>query len=626
MIDVMLKFRFQPSSLPVLAENSWIQICRAACLEINKGVVFGNDALEYPPSLAQTDPNDLLEAFSKFGFVLLGRWQDGMNLNRDTERAILIHWPTMSHIVHLLPYSTSRYNNWAFLFWGMASIIQKRSQLYHNLLLRRFAHSYEDQWRTGEDDALVDWSGVPALSDYELSILSKLEGNIRNDKIVWSSFSRVFRKTMQVASSPTASMRADIKTYIPKDIQHEFSVFRLLKHRHITTFLPSHPATHILKGEEFSAAHLGADLSELSFLKHFPRDEQEQTGVRLDTQVQPSKYIRVVHMGAYATFRTLMGTEYYYKLLKELDYGVNVEEATLSDFASDFVQHFHDRYPELQLPPQEMARYTEFLKRYWPGEPDYTKFLFVSMPLINRRMVMASRMERNLKVRKLPSKGPYRTKPPQEVYIRSPKIPENSNTRYDIYMIRRYNKSYFKVPWTLPQANCCKLGSTVESPIPLPGVYIHPESGSWYYTLSRLMTDSDSPLALYDSLHGWLKAHSHLTKPRFARLKAKVMKERVNPNLRLAECSRKLGLSGIPFKLEEDAIITMFYRPGMSKENTQVILRVCLGRTWAAISNRASGIRERLIAEGETDINKLPHKNYNANLRRRLARNELEKA
>jgi len=72
------------------------------------------------------------------------------------------------------------------------------------------------------------------------------------------------------------------------------------------------------------------------------------------------------------------------------------------------------------------------------------------------------------------------------------------------------------------------------------------------------------------------------------------------------------------FTEEQDAAIIALYRPVMSDEAKNELTAVCGDWTSTAISRRAATLRDSLIAQGVYDINELPHRQYNAPLRRRL--------
>jgi len=67
---------------------------------------------------------------------------------------------------------------------------------------------------------------------------------------------------------------------------------------------------------------------------------------------------------------------------------------------------------------------------------------------------------------------------------------------------------------------------------------------------------------------------------------------------------------------EEDDAIKELYRPEMSEMDEAKLFRICRGRNARAIMRRATQLRKQMIANGVYDMEQLPHRNYNASLKK----------
>lgn len=601
--------------------RNWKMICRYACSEVYSSVVKQRHLGLYPPSFELTGDSSLMSAFEEYGFTLVGEWQDASNVSQDRSKGILIHWPTLTRIIPFLAFSSVRFQAFSLMYWGIADVLRRRSMLYHNLLFRQYLGTYRERSKS-----TAGWDKLPPLDVYQQTILDKLHHNAANDSSLWKMFSSIFKKTMGASAQMMPSAKSAFAARIPASRKHEFSCFRTVKYRQISSYLPTFPPTAEIVHGDFSGSKVSPELEELLYLRHLPRDEHAHTGVLLDTEVHPNRNVRVVNMALYSKFRTSMGGRFYSQLCRQMDYPVK-KDFVVEAHAVEYAQHFEEKYDELKLPVATVGDYFPFIAKHWPGTSDINGFLFVPMPLLHRRVLVSRRMEA---IRPSISKAASRKavesrssviKPaPKEVFIPSPPIAEAGDIRFDIYMVRIRNKTYFRVPWELSMKYRAKPGSDVENPTPASGAYIHVESGRWYFTLVRLKSDPESPVLKFNSLHEWMRAYGHLTKSRYKKFGVQADRMHVNPDKRSEKGKTPRGLLGERFKQDEDAIIVQLYRPGMKDTDKEHILQVCLGRRWEAIVLRANVLRNRMIKDGIVDLDRLPHQNYNAALGKKLAK------
>lgn len=76
------------------------------------------------------------------------------------------------------------------------------------------------------------------------------------------------------------------------------------------------------------------------------------------------------------------------------------------------------------------------------------------------------------------------------------------------------------------------------------------------------------------------------------------------------------------FTYDQDAAILGLYHPFITKEQKQLIVSRCGGRSWASIVRRARVLRKKKIAEGVFDPGLIPHTNYNVSLNQQLRKNK----
>jgi len=622
MHNVTVKLRLAPNTLDELVLSNWKPLVRSAATEILNTMTRYRRKKQYAPTIEQVPEGRLFDALSAHGYLIIGQWQYPNMLREDQEQAVLLHWPSMARLFPFYMHAGPGYEALAYVFWGMADIIKRRSPLLHELLHRKFVHGFSTSWEPDEHQTAVDWTGVPPLTEYEESLLAKLQANARRDEELWKAFSSVFMRTLGACTKATPLLRQQFYHRVKKEHRHEFSFFRIGKYRKMRSYTATAPRVDKLSERLFAASKVGPELRELMVMRHLPRDEQGETGLRLDDVVYPERQMRVVNMARYSTFRTRAGADLYEKLVRQLGERSSLE--LVGNHAAEFVHHFESRYPELKLPPGAYGEYAEFIEEHWPGTRTYDHFLFFPANVLPKRLAWTRRMEKVRKSGGTKTISMPRTKPaPKEVYMPSPPIAEAEGEVFDIYAIRLRTRVLFRVPWLVsPKVGCKHVGDdgdvVTDNPIPAKGVHVHIETGRWYYPYHILYSDTKSPLRSLPALDSWLKAHKSLTRAQFNQLRKRVKNERVNPQERIDAHREKGTLRGMRYKDEEDDVIRRLYRPHMSDKDKATIMQTCMGRDWNNIQRRAAVLCDKLLEQGIYDLRQLPHRNYNATLRRKV--------
>jgi hypothetical protein len=217
---------------------------------------------------------------------------------------------------------------------------------------------------------------------------------------------------------------------------------------------------------------------------------------------------------------------------------------------------------------------------------------------------------------------PTGTKVPRLYIMSSPPLPELGVDEMRFDVIRRPTGMYWGVPWEIPSwahydvsdAATLQMDAPVEDLPRKDSTYVEAHD-RYYYSLEMLMSLKelpDNPVRKSKALRAWMANLTRMPAKQFQLLQAGVRKDLV------AQQKRKPGrsLRGITWTKEEDDAICQYYRPGMTPNSEAKLLRICRGRSLRAILRRAANIREEMISRGIYDLNKLPHKNYNAKLRK----------
>ncbi|RLC83252.1 MAG: hypothetical protein DRJ03_17700 [Chloroflexi bacterium] len=616
MQSLMSMLTLDPGKLLPYLEENWSRVCVSACREVRKCVRSGRYSGDRPPSLDLLTPKSLGAAFESCGFVLVGGWQDPDNFRKDKLQGILIHWPTLTRIAPHLPYSALNLRSFCAMYWGMADVLRRRSVLYHNLLFRKYLGVY----RSPAGSGTTGWKALPPLDKFQADILDILEPLSVKDARLWRAFSSVFRDTMQSCAHMPPSVETEFRGMVREDQWHEFSYFRIGKYLENYKHLPPSPDTDNVKGSDFTGSKVSPELEELLVLRHLPPQYSKRTGVLFDTEIHSERHMRVINMRLYSRLRRQMGSTFYSNVCKQLGYKVS-PDTDVGDYAAEFVQHFEDKYEEFKLPLFIAGDYDAFIAQKWPGAPDIRGCLFVPIPSLDKRIQTSRKLElirptltrkKAIAMAERRNRQPKRS--PREFAIQSPPIDAADGMRFKLYVIRVRQKVYFYVPWEMPTQYRTKAPRNPENPTPATGARIHPETGKWYFTLACLLTDPSSPLYKYPALHEWMRAYSRLTPARFNKLNKEAQRLHVDVAKRSTQ-----GIGRERFKADEDAAIVRLYRPEMTETDKEAILRACAGRQWHAIIVRANTLRNKMIESGIYSLERLPHRNYNAALKRKLA-------
>jgi len=244
--------------------------------------------------------------------------------------------------------------------------------------------------------------------------------------------------------------------------------------------------------------------------------------------------------------------------------------------------------------------FREQVARFMP-DVDVDNLIYMSVNALKARCINVSTCEHMRQVRGKPEKLAY--KPLLKLQLESPVLTDYHNQTIKVEAIRRYNRMYFKPSWEPHFSIKDVLSGPKEKKYK--EWYRPPHTDDTYFTYDFLLENTNSPLGSSKQLRAWWEQFVSLSQARFKTLIA----------------SAALG-KRVRFSREEDALIIKYVRPGMSKRAKELLVARCSRRTWLQLTQRATTLRKKLIKDGETDINKIPHINYSVELLRQLEDNK----
>lgn len=144
-------------------------------------------------------------------------------------------------------------------------------------------------------------------------------------------------------------------------------------------------------------------------------------------------------------------------------------------------------------------------------------------------------------------------------------------------------------------------------------------SNEYYYTVGRYLTFGVTPMKMYPQLLRWFNdIFLNMSKWQFKHLYRTVRASPEYNALAPRNPLNKSYASSRPFTPEEDRIIKRLLRPSSLASTMVEILAIDPARSRSEVVKQCRYLREAMVADGEYDIDKLPHINYSAKLGKRL--------
>lgn len=542
----------------------------------------------------------------------------------------LIHWPTVVRCIDQM-FERQQFGTVATL-WHFREILRRRSVVYYDLLRRKIAQQLTHRhFPIGEEEKKR--RGYRDLSPQEEEVFEGLAGGVIKRPKTMLALTQSFRDTLVPRGTQNVRGLRSI-LFANKTVQQEifdslgpykpedctiFSATELNKHsRYI---FPERTISRVF-GEGFGPAQLGPDFNEIFYAFHFRRVDH---GV-----ARLSEHVLAIDLVKYIPYRTQL-TNYYRNLVGPEKY----KSKALT--AAAMLSYFESIYEPLVVHGAASV-YRRRIEQLW-GDASLDHVLFLSVEGIARRLAQANRMEvvRHHKGqnRSVISMGP---KTPRIYVLESPALPERDFVTMRFECIRRPSGLFWGVPWDIPTEYHYDLPATsalsmTSTSNVLPrkasmkkGVTYVEAYDRYFYSYDFLLDCKELPNNVVresKDLREWMSLLSEMPRKQFNLLQAGARKDLV------VQQKRKPGglLRGVGWTREEDDAIKEIYRPEMTDADEARLLRICRGRNNRAIMRRATQLRAEMIAEGIFDIALLPHRNYNAPLRKMVqeAKDKAEK-
>ena len=530
----------------------------------------------------------------------------------------LIHWPTVLSTVDTA-FSLGRYSIVAIL-WHFREILYRRSVTFHDLLRRKISQHlvYRFFPLTEEEKAK---RGYIDLDESEEDVFNALATGVINTPKTLEALRLSFRESL-IPRGSLAKLREELfprREVLGKIMSsagdldpNECSVFSYTALSRVWRQLECDRRIRNVSGGGFGPASLGDDFREVFFAFHFRRIDH---GV-----VRLSKHVLAVNLLKFIPYRTRF-TPYYRNIVGPKVFG------KLGETAKTVRNYFETVFEPLIVHGAGLM-HRHRIEALW-GADSAEYIVYFSSDGIARRLVKASQMERVRSFKSKKSKRRPIPKTPRLFLMSSPPIPELGIDEMRFELIRRPSGVFWGVPWEMPQWTHYPPSTAPGIRLDLPpedlprkdtmraGVTYVDAYDRYFYTLDMLLDLRemvDNPVRKSRTLREWMRHLSSMPARQFQLMQAGVRKALV------VQQKRKPGqtLRGVTWTKEEDDAICQYYRPEMNLDDEAKLLRICRGRTARAVMRRASELREEMIKNGIYDLRRLPHRNYNASLRRTI--------
>jgi hypothetical protein len=540
-----------------------------------------------------------------YGMSFFGKWAEAAPRD-DHRQNMLLYLPWVLSLFPRYPSSSPvPMPFFALTLWGFSELFKRRSVVLYEYLRRKLLNSFFTP--SSPKDAIVRY---PDLRPHENELLSQFNKELLqpNGELVQSvraCFGETFRPSTSVAKNLPSLKKMEV---LPSNVLSACVVWRVRQWKNIAAdILKVRPKPDLskVKGKRMLPPFKSDILHELMFLRQIPANSKTVFGVRRSTHIYPEARITMVNMGEFAEYRHITGSPFYKRWRNILKVP---KTSNWKMCATELANHFRSNVPGLEPPNGDYKRFDTLIEDAF-GEVNLDHILFIpqsAMVAYIKRFEMVAHMKGTA------PKPKRATGSPTAAIIESPPIKTASFQTFRFSVVRRGRSTFFGVPWEVSTRRAYK--QTATGPQRRKGVMHDLNSNKLYFTYDFLKQIPGSPLLEHPSLDEWLFGYHTTTPEQFKELLRHTRSSLVNPSERKAGHRKH-------FVTEEDEAIIKYYRPGMTEHHKNELLRICKGRSWNAIANRAASICKARLRAGETDIRNLPHRNYNARLRKAIAAN-----
>lgn len=544
---------------------------------------------------------------------------------------LVFHWPTVFKEGLLHPHNVQ-----TRLVWLFQGLIRRRSPLLFSLLRRKLIEENAIFEESGKEVPVKEYKDVIPLSVSEVFLYEQLVEQFcgipelgANAK---SAFNRMYN-SMELASPISSRELAPMwKKLHPENSPVVFQTTSISRLRLVDIrdtlmcgreFVP--PDTRV-NAPGYSSSQWGGEMFDVLSLVHLIEDRGEFGVYRYTDMDTKIRYV-------------LINIPLYLKQLSREDkfsgagrrYAVREPIDPDSLFRNELLLRWSIQFPLLLNMPKEKFPFGQV----WPGI-EIEDALVVPIPKIEEYRARSRKMER-IYITKISAWGTddlakkietKRAAKFRAVQLWSPPIREAEGYQFSIRAVHKNGEVYFSPEWEADSDPAMLLGRNYrmlgDESLLCDGVILNSGTGEYYYTLAQYFKFEETPVREYAELKQWLQDYlKGLTKLEFNNILTSLKRCPTPDGFVPYDAAKIPAKRSKMFNAVEDNIIIRLLRPGNFSEVMVRLEEIDPTKTRGDVTLRARQLRERLIAEGIYELDKLPRSIYNSALGRRL--NKLRK-
>ncbi len=552
-----------------------------------------------PNPVTATQVPDVAFFLKHHGAIGASSWD-----REDDDGLMLIHWPSLlANVVFM----TGQLQWGALgLLMGFHDTIASRSPAFAELLRCKVYALYRTAMRMKNDPLEGDY---PELDVEEEKIFSAMMANLSRDKKLIQLLREAFSRSFKGVDASDDYMTAD---YRFSKLGIERANCSMYRGRWVRKSV-SESSYHFREKLDLSLSTFpidgGSFLHELYVAFHY-RSEYHGVAFFTPPPALPPGPCIAINLQRFIKARDRR-TDFYRKRRSHSGSVKQVWAQAANHYRPLFLE-FMDRC----IYSGGAAQYRDEVAKLW-GSAALDETVFVDagkLAQLGHDQLRMALVRGNRKVKR----AGFEIQPPRNpagVDLKTPPIPELDDEVFRVQILKRGKLTYFCPPWPCLAENLTKSGTFTFSNR-MRGTFLV-GGDKRYFSYDVLSRDRTSPLAQSSLLREWFASYSHFTPEQYRVFRRDTRKQYVERDARKAP-----GNKVFRYTEEEDAAIMFMMRPGMNLEKKNELMDVCFGRNWKTIVARARTLREEQIRKGEHDINKIPHLNYNAALRKQLEKNQ----
>ena len=557
-----------------------------------------NEASKCPVPLLDTTRVTPEAAYLAWGMAQLGSWYNGSRKRVGSLQHLLIHWPSLvaqawEHFDAFPP---------AALLLGCFREIFSRASFFVGELLERHLLTQVAHWvHPGVSLPVVplETAEVHLFREW-MRALSRNPDMIRALK---TSFDAAVVGNLLPADMDYGEFLDSHRAFILNYKREEFSVLSL--HRVITygTRIPPRFSILNVDTETFGAADINTLAYELLFAhKLFVPEHLASSSLAVQWGVFPAEAERVLMINFKRFFEYRKRTASVDKYIKQVFTPLKTQRVALPTHPGHIAEYVQTHYKHLQRFSGESIdlrqKYfgTEASSLWLPDEWASTVFL--------NSAKLQDFFVHHRYTRFKQSAGAVKRKPRERLY-QNQTYHSPSGSMYTFIMTRHKSEWHFSPPWDTPEMDLSRNSRMYKGQWRkqfLPGAFEDHLKRRLFMNVQRLCMTTPFQQKNIPGLREWLENLSRMPLEDFR-----------SPRGYRSSAGRQ------PFTYEEDQAIYRYYHPNASEKDLLALKTVCAKRTDMAISMRASALCNLLIESGEYSLGVLPHRKYNANLRKKIA-------